>query len=161
MDSSISSPSEENKTLVSNTKVKELISAIENCNKSVVSRTNSNSSTTEKNNHNNTLITNNDHIKKLETHLKNVCEKSFTLPSPNNHESSDIDVDEDSENKKETKKFKTYVQRIRSKIFNSSPSKKDHLFYCCLLVALDRSSPYVKSKFPQTVSILFYETNLS
>lgn len=49
-------------------------------------------------------------------------------------------------------KFEKYVKRIRSKVYTRELWRKEQLFHCCLIVGLNRRTPYIKEKFPEHVS---------
>lgn len=163
MDSIVSTPSEENKTLLSGIKVKDLIKAIENnkCSNKTsndVHKTNLNASVlNDINNINNHGETDDDRVIKLKNQLRNTLDKSFSTTSPSDNNASEFDLPEDESESKHEAKFQTYVKRVRSQIFCLPRRRKEHLFHCCLLVALDRCTPYVKSKFPENVRRILNE----
>lgn len=149
MDSIVSTPSEENKNL--SLSVKDLIKAIEtsSCSNRTKNTHKFKSNPIDvKNNENrqlHALALSYDRVKKLEDQLKNTLEKTFSTLSEGN-----ISKLSEEEDEKHTSKFQMYVKKIRGKTCWLRP-KKDHLFHCCLLVALNRSTPYVKSKYPLDV----------
>lgn len=58
---------------------------------------------------------------------------------------------EDASKDEITNKFETYVKTVR--IYAKPGVKRDeHLFDCCLLVGLNKRTPYIKMKFPENVS---------
>ncbi|KAF5308702.1 hypothetical protein FQR65_LT06063 [Abscondita terminalis] len=142
MESVVSTPSEENNLSVS---VKDLIKAIETS--SIKSRKPKSPPINIKPNANGHLYgvaMSYDRVKKLEDQLKTTLEKSFAVSEGN------ISKLGEEEDEKHTSKFQTYVKKIRSKACLIKP-KKDNLFSCCLLLALNGKTPYVKSKYPLDV----------
>ncbi|KAF5273928.1 hypothetical protein FQA39_LY01043 [Lamprigera yunnana] len=146
MDSILSTPSEENKNL--SVSVKDLIKAIEtnSCTNTEMYRKSNPIDIRNKENHTYGMALSCDRVRYLEDQLKTTLERSFAALSEGNISKLGDEEDE----KKQTSKFQTYVKKIRSKAKLSKP-KQDYLFDCCLLVALNRSTPYVKSKFPHDV----------
>lgn len=148
-----STPSEENKTMVNNMKVKDFVKVIESSKSNGISPSDAN------NRDNGELPTSDYRIKKLESQLKTTIDKCFSSNlddqvQPGDDNNSESELIEEPSNMGETHKFETYVKRVRSRVYCKSPKKKHHLFHCCLLVALNRNIPYIKSKYPENVSNL-------
>ncbi|KAB0794941.1 hypothetical protein PPYR_11780 [Photinus pyralis] len=147
MDSIVSTPSEEGKNLPS---VKDLVKAIEHSSPNQSQLYKMSSSPIDiKNKENAPIALSYDRIKKFESDFAKTLQQSLIARSEGNI--SELNFNEDEvEDKQQISRFQTYVKNIRNRIKLLRP-KKDRLFDCCLLVALNRTTPYVKSKYPTTV----------
>ncbi|KAK5644878.1 hypothetical protein RI129_006178 [Pyrocoelia pectoralis] len=147
MDSIVSTPSEEGKNLPS---VKDLVKAIEQSTPNRSHLYSMKSSPVDiKNKENTPLALSYDRVKKFESDILKTLERSLMARSEGNI--SELNFNEDEiEDKQQISKFQSYVKNVRNQLKLLRP-KKDRLFDCCLLVALNRTTPYVKSKYPPAV----------
>lgn len=100
-----------------------------------------------------------DRIKELENQLRKTLDRTFSdktnMDTCSEHSCSGCSASEsspeDASKDEITNKFETYVKTVR--IYAKPGLKRDeHLFDCCLLVGLNKRTPYIKMKFPENVS---------
>lgn len=101
-----------------------------------------------------------DRIKELENQLRKTIDKTFSCKmdkkdccGENSCSCGSANESNSEENKDDiTNKFETYVKTVR--VYAQPGSRRDkHLFDCCLIVGLNKRTPYIKMKYPEHVSM--------